>query len=88
MKENEKLTIKSEILGIDNYVLKGLCTFGRDGVPDDELGCEEYCTMVGHNCEACSIQVVINRLGEYENTGLSPGEIENLKAAAKEMKLP
>ena len=82
MKDYERLTVKSEIFEDNNYVLKGLCTFGRDGIPDDETGCKDYCEEKkgGYDCETCVIQMAFNRLAEYENTGLSPEEVQKLKS--------
>lgn len=73
----ERLTTKSYI--VDGYILKCMCTFGRDGEADDESGCPELCLECGADCNKCGVQTAFNRLAEYENTGLSPQEIQELK---------
>ncbi len=78
MNSKERLTMDSSVVE-NGYTLKGLCTFGRDGEPTDELGCAEFCDECASNCYECPIQEAFNRLAEYENTGLSPAEIEEVK---------
>lgn len=70
----DRLTVKSNFAS-GGYALKSLCTFNPDGTTADELGCDEICT---HNCDECAVQNAFNRLGEYENIGLSPDEIKKL----------
>lgn len=65
----DRLTVKSNFVGDGAYSVKSLCAFNPDGTVTDELGCDEICT---HTCEVCTIQKAFNRLGEYENIGLSP----------------
>jgi len=74
MNLKDRLTMDSSVVE-NGYTLKDLCTFGRDGEPTDELGCEENCENCDFNCYECPIQEAFNRLAEYENTGLSPDEI-------------
>lgn len=62
----KRLTMKSTVN--NGYVLKGMCTFGRDGEPTDELGCSELCETCDHNCDKCPIQEGIDRLAYYENS--------------------
>lgn len=62
---SKRLTMRSTVN--NGYVLKGMCTFGRDGEPTDELGCPELCETCGHNCDKCPIQEGIDRLAYYEN---------------------
>lgn len=81
MAELERLTIKSSV--IEEYVLKDMCTFGRDGEPTDESGCSEICDENHLDCERCPIQKAFNRLAEYENTGLSPDEVWRLKGCER-----
>ena len=71
----DRLTVKSNFVGDNAYALRSLCTFNPDETTADELGCDEVCT---HNCDECAIQNAFNRLGEYENIGLSPEEIKKL----------
>jgi len=77
MTVEEKLTMKTNI--VDGYTLKCMCTFGRDGTPTDEYGCNELCDERNRDCNKCGIQEAFNKLADYENTGLSPAEIEELK---------
>ncbi|MGN0589832.1 MAG: hypothetical protein ACI4KO_09865 [Ruminiclostridium sp.] len=76
MTDSERLTVESTTTG---YTLRDMCTYGRDGEPTDEFGCEEICDLCLHNCDNCPIQKAFDRLAEYENTGLSPEEIMELK---------
>lgn len=77
MKVEERLTTESAI--VNGYILKGLCTIGRDGKATDEMGCPEFCEISDGDCNNCPIQEAFTRLAEYENTGLSPAEIEGIK---------
>lgn len=72
---DNRLTVKSEI--IDGYILKCMCGFGIDGVPDDEDSCRDVCNG---NCDECGIQQSFDKLAAYENTNLSPEEIAAMKA--------
>ena len=73
------------------YILKELCGIGRDGEIDDIDGCSDYCKdrSENDNCAGCAIQECFNRLGEYENTGLTPEKIvaldEEYTKLAKEL---
>lgn len=77
MAECERLTVESDTTS--GYVLRDMCTWGRDGKPTDESGCLDICFECQLDCDNCPIQKAFNRLAEYENTGLSPEEIRELK---------
>lgn len=77
MKDEEKLMIKSDV--VDGYIPKGCCTFDRYGGADDEFSCYDICEECNNDCDICCIQKVFNRLAEYEETELSPEEINQLK---------
>lgn len=55
------------------------CTFDREGGADDCKECTEICEDAGGVCRTCSLQECLKRLGEYEDTGLTPQEIMELK---------
>ena len=73
----ERLTIKSGQYEL-HYVLKCNCTIGADGEVDSEDGCIEYCENRS-DCDDCEIQQAFDRLAAYEDTGLTPEEVEVLK---------
>lgn len=79
----DRLTIESEIID-GHYTLKCMCSFGSDGVPDDEDACYEYCELWGDEgnkqCEQCGIQQAFDRLAAYEDSGITPEEIKALQA--------
>ncbi len=77
--EMERLTIKSEVVN-GHYILKCMCNIGRDGVVDDESGCTEYFELCDNDCESCKTQEAFDRLAAYEDTGLTPEEVEAVKA--------
>ena len=79
MKDIERLTIKSKFPN-SGYCLKQ--AIDCDGY---EFSCEEYCGRVESDCHNCVIQKAINLLAEYENTGLTPDEINDLQALAGKM---
>lgn len=55
------------------------CTFDREGCPDDCIPCGDICEA--SECNDCILQECLTRLGAYEDTGLTPGEIrEKLEA--------
>ena len=68
----ERLTIKCEEL----FVPKKTCTTDRFGEVDDCDPCDTVCKS---DCRNCAIQECFTRLGEYENTGLTPEQIRELK---------
>lgn len=72
----ERLTIKYEGL----FTPKKACTIDRFGEADDCDSCDVICDSThGSDCANCVIQECFTRLGEYENTGLTPEEIQELK---------
>lgn len=68
----ERLTIKYDGL----FVPKKICTTDRFGEADDCDPCDSVCDA---DCANCAIQECFTRLGEYENTGLTPEQIMELK---------
>lgn len=68
----ERLTIKCEEL----FVPKKTCTIDRFGGVDDCDPCDTVCKS---ECRNCVIQECFTRLGEYEDTGLTPEQIRELK---------
>lgn len=81
MKDEEKLMIKSDI--VDGYIPKECCTFDITGEADDEFSCCDICEECHNDCDNCCIQKSFNRLAEYEGTGLSPEEINQIKLKMK-----
>lgn len=73
-----RLTIKIPECG--RYTLGRLCSFSRDGEIYDIKGCQDYCYEIGEDCDYCALQRAFNRLAAYEDTGLTPEEIELLKS--------
>lgn len=71
----DRLTYEQDFNGY--YSLKGMCRFNETGLKVAEQNCYEYCEE--HDCPDCIIQKAIIRLAKYENTGLSPQDIEDLK---------
>lgn len=55
------------------------CTFDREGGADDCKECTEICEDEGGVCRTCILQECLTRLGEYEDTGLEPDEVMELK---------
>lgn len=53
------------------------CTFDREGCPDDCIPCGDICEA--SECNDCILQECLTRLGAYEDTGLTPGEITEMK---------
>lgn len=54
------------------------CTFDREGGADDCKECTEICEDEGGVCRTCILQECLTRLGEYEDTSLTPQEIMEL----------
>lgn len=67
----ERLTIKYEGL----FVPKKTCTIDRFGEADDCELCDSVC---GSDCKNCVIQECFTRLGEYEDTGLTPEQLRQI----------
>lgn len=55
------------------------CTFDRYGGADDCKECTEICEDEGGVCRTCILQECLTRLGDYEDTGLTPKQIRELK---------
>lgn len=55
------------------------CTFDREGGADDCKECTEICEDEGGVCRTCVLQECLTRLWDYEDTGLTPPEIMELK---------
>lgn len=72
----ERLTIKYEGL----FTPKKACTIDRFGEADDCDSCDIICDSThGSDCANCVIQECFTCLGEYEDTGLTPEQIMELK---------
>ena len=72
----ERLTIKYDGL----FVPRKSCTIDCFGEADDCDSCDTICDSVhDSDCANCVIQECFTRLGEYEDTGLTPPEIMELK---------
>lgn len=67
----ERLTIKYGEL----FVPKKTCTIDRFGEADDCDSCDSVCES---DCENCAVQECFTRLGEYEDTGLTPEQIREI----------
>lgn len=67
----ERLTIKYDGL----FVPKKTCTIDRFGKADDCDSCDSVCES---DCENCAVQECFTRLGEYEDTGLTPEQIREI----------
>ena len=63
------------------------CTFDREGGADDCKECTEICEDEGGVCRTCILQECLTRLGGYEDTGLTPPEIMELKERDKPRKI-
>lgn len=70
----ERLTIQYD----GEWVPKELCTIDREGEADSCNGCGEQCEAAGEVCGACAIQKCFDRLAEYENTGITPDQIQEI----------
>lgn len=55
------------------------CTFDRYGGADDCKECTEICEDEGGVCRTCILQECLTRLWDYEDTGLTPEQIRELK---------
>lgn len=72
----ERLTIKYEGL----FTPKKACTIDRFGEADDCDSCDVICDSThGSDCANCIIQECFSRLGDYEDTGLTPEQVRDLK---------
>lgn len=78
--KKEEKAVERLTVNIDgNYVPKKMCTIDRFGFPDDWDCCPENCINCEGECDCCPVQECFNKLAEYENTGLSPAEIIDMK---------
>lgn len=71
------------------YVPKALCSMDRLGGADDCDLCFEYCKALenpdeGADCQGCAISACFNRLGEYEDTGLTPEQVREMDKLYKQ----
>lgn len=85
MKTMDRLTVKNPYS--KGYVLGRMCEFGHCGEVDGVDGCAYFCNRrseeyqgKGDPCPDCEFQRAFNRLAAYENTKLTPAEIEQMKA--------
>jgi len=74
--EYQRLTLPSE--AFDGATLKALCE------SSGELGCDEICSG---KCQDCFVQEAFDRLSAYEDSGLSPEEVQGLAKAKTEGRL-
>lgn len=79
----DRLTIKSKSLTGKHYSLK--CMVNEDYDPTyaspEEYSCNDFCEITHPDaCLKCGIQAAFDRLAAYEDTGLTPAEIEQMKA--------
>lgn len=72
----ERLTVKSPTM--NRYTLKRMCGFDREGEPIVEEDCYEHCEQMLDSgyCSDCAIKEAFERLAAYEDTGLTPEEVE------------
>ena len=73
--EMERLTVMHDGM----MVPRKACTFDREEVADDCKECTEICEDEGGVCRTCILQECLTRLGKYEDTGLTPEQIRELK---------
>ena len=76
----DRLTVKSATCQ-GRYNLRCMCGMGGGTGLDVELlrlcTCADYCDK-SDNCARCGIQQAFNRLAAYEDTGLTPEQINDL----------
>lgn len=63
------------------YVPRELCSMDRLGGVDDCDLCCEYCKATeegDEDCRGCAINQCFNKLGEYENTAITPEQIREI----------
>lgn len=77
--ECKRLTTISEIT--DNPTLKALCE------SCGESSCDEICCRYqDDNCVGCPLQEAFSRLAAYEDSGLSPEEVQALQRENEALK--
>ena len=55
----------------------------------DNLECRQVCEEQGENgCKGCPIALAFNRLAAYEDTGLTPEEVQQMRWIPVEERLP
>ena len=55
----------------------------------DDLECRQVCEEQGENgCKGCPIALAFNRLAAYEDTGLTPEEVQQMRWIPVEERLP
>ena len=75
----ERLTYDFCICGVHCWQVKGA----------DNLECREVCEMQkGSGCKTCPIAKAFDRLAAYEDTGLAPEEVQQMRWIPVEERLP
>ena len=77
----DRLTNKSKCLIGEHYGLK--CMNNENYSPyvaaPREISCNDYCNITEAGaCLKCGIQAAFDKLAAYENTGLSPEEVNDM----------
>lgn len=82
--DRNRLTIEY----IGTYAVKDLCTINRFGEADDYMLCNymnaDYCKKFNDGadsedeCEGCILQRSIEKLGQYEDIGLTPEQLREI----------
>lgn len=65
------------------YAPRELCGTNRFGEVIFWNTCGDYCGNDKHGCAGCAIDACFTRLGEYENTGLTPEQIAEMDGLYK-----
>lgn len=75
----ERLTYDCRCGGIHCWQVKGA----------DNLECRQVCEEQGENgCKGCPIALAFDRLAAYEDTGLTPEEVQQMRWIPVEERLP
>ena len=75
----ERLTYDCRVGDIHCWQVKGA----------DNLECRQVCEEQGENgCKGCPIALAFDRLAAYEDTGLTPEEIQQMRWISVEERLP
>ena len=76
--EMDRLTIPESKFGGHDGTLRCLCEMNSEGHILDQYTCAEFYTKKCHmKCDTCGIAAAIDKLVDYEETGLSPEEIKH-----------
>lgn len=69
-----------------DYTLKCTCAFTqtKEGTECTVESCTDFCDLQD-DCNTCGIQIAVNCLAAYEDTGLTPKEIVAMKADNKRL---